>query len=204
MGLPVYFPPGYGTHTFTWQCDDNGINASCSFAFQNVPNLTAEEAADALNDIWLITGRPGGNAGLSDQWRRVGTYTLLQRVGYQDSYTSTDNVPGISMTASPAAVNSIVINKRTLRAGKRYRGRFAWPAGFVAEEDVDAGGNIASPKVVILQGRFDAALDAMTTASLPLVLLHTRLTIDESPLPTAVIELNVNPLMGVQRKRSGR
>lgn len=204
MALDIYFPPGYGTHTFKWQNDDNGINAVNTFAFRNIPDLTAEEAANELNTMWAASGAPASLGLLSDQWRKTGSYTLIQKVGYQISWEVTGGGIGTVVGGSPPASNSIVVNKKTLRAGKRYRGRFAWPAGFVLETNVDAGGTIATPTLIDLQESFDDVLDEMVTANLPMVLLHTRLTVDEVPTPTTVEALKVSALMGIQRRRSGR
>lgn len=204
MALDVIFPPGYGQFSMKFQCDDSARNAFCTFAFRNIPGLTAEEADEELRNIWYVTGRPAAAAGMSDQWRALGTYTLLQNIGFQTSFTFDANTVGTETSAVPGASQSVVVNKRTPNAGKRFRGRFGWPPFIVAEEDVDAGGRIGNTKLTILQGRFTAALNAMNVASLPMVLLHTRIVDSEQIMPTLVTSLTVNPLMGIQRKRGGR
>lgn len=199
-----YFPPGYGKFAMKWDCQDTNFDAVCTFAFRNVPNLTALEATEALQEIWYETGRPSHIGPMSDQWTNVSTYCLLKQVGYETSWEQPLGTIGLETDEVPSAGQTVVVSKKTDRAGKRYRGRMAWPPFMVLESNVDAGGRMNGGEVTDLQGKFTAALNAMTVASLPMVLIHTRFTVDEEPLPTVVLALEVQPVMGFQRKRQRR
>lgn len=199
-----YFPPGYGKFAMRWDCQDTDYPAVCTFGFRNVGNLTAVEATAALQPIWYNVNRPSHIGPMSNQWTNDSTYCLLQHVGYQTSYESALSTVGTETDEVPAAGSTVVVRKRTARAGKRYRGRLSWPPFMVLESNVDSGGRMNSGEVADLQTKFTAALNAMTTASLPMVLIHTRFTVDEEPIPTIVDALEVQPVMGFQRKRQRR
>lgn len=204
MALDVYFPPGYGTFTMNWDNADSNYNASCTVAFRNTPDLTAIEANAALQPCWYNANRPSHISLMSDQWTNLSTYCLVQKVGYQLSDLDDLGTVGAVTDASPSSANTVVVRKVTGFAGKRMRGRMAFPSMIVAESAVDAGGTIGSGFMSGLQTVFTNALNAMSTASLPMVLLHTRLTVDETPNPTPVLQLDVQNLMGIQRRRQRR
>lgn len=205
MAIPgEYFPPGYGKFVMRWDNADSNFDAVCVVAFRNTPDLSAVDANAALQPCWYNAARPSHVSLMSDQWTNVSTYCLVQKVGYQLSDLDDLGTVGTETDPSPSAANSLVVRKVTQFAGRRGRGRMAFPPMIVAESAVDAGGRIASGFLPGLQTVFTNALNAMTSASLPMVLLHTRKTVDEAPIPTLVQQLDVQNLMGIQRKRQRR
>lgn len=202
--MDEYFPPGYGKHSLSWRCLDSPYTAQCTFGFRNIGADTAQVCATALDGVWMASGAPSAPGLRSDQWVQGDSYTLLQWAGYQTSFVNPHNTAGSNTGASPSSANSIVVKKFTPNAGKRYRGRFAWPPFLLLETQVDAGGAIGSGALSDLQDSFTQAFDDMTILNKPMVLIHTRYPDGEQPTPTVVSGLTVQPIMGIQRRRQRR
>jgi len=205
MAFPeVYMPSGYGIFSMTFDPADSNYQATCTFGFKNIPNYTAQEATIELLEVWYEAGRPCHIGQMSDQYTNVQTYCLLQHPSSETSWIESVNTTGVLTIGCVPPSNTLVVRKRTPYAGKRGRGRFAWPPMNFAETVVDSGGNIAGGTVTGLQALFDDALADMVSRGLPMVILHTRSTVDEEPTPTEVTALTVEPLLGIQRKRLRR
>ena len=108
---------------------------------------------------------------------------------------------GRTLTSSPPNV-ALLVHKRTAAGGRRGRGRLFIPF-CLATADISESGIVQTSQVTTLQTAMNAFLTALTTQTVPMVLLHqTGLT----PIgaPTAVTSLTVDKLVSTQRRRLGR
>lgn len=119
--------------------------------------------------------------------------------------TEPTSAGGRSMDTPPANV-TLIVSKRTEFAGRAYRGRAYLPGQF-NEDEVDEMGVITTPRLVAAQGIANAWLDDLAGSSAmgwpaPLVLLHGPPAFGGSaPAPTPVTALQVQGIVGTQRRR---
>lgn len=120
-----------------------------------------------------------------------------------------DLVGGISTSVSGgAALTSlppncaVLIHKRTSRGGRRGRGRFFLPWA-IGEGNVDEAGLVASLQMTSIQTAMTTWLGALSTANVPMVLLHDPGRTSPGP-PNLVTALTVDKMISTQRRRLGR
>lgn len=97
-----------------------------------------------------------------------------------------------------AAATSILVRKRSLFGGPKNRGRMYIPGQ--SESAIDIGGIVGTATLTDAQSRCDAFLTALTEAAWPMVILHTA----EADAPVAVEKLEVEAIVGNQRRRQRR
>lgn len=153
--------------------------------------LTAVTAAGSLNSVMDATatltrirvslGTDGGEDLVSD--------------------TSHTTAGGSIMSTLPPNC-AVLVHKRTARGGRRGRGRLFIP-WCVNETDVDEAGIILAAKVTSLQTAMAAFLTALSTNTVPMVVLHNAGLTAPGP-PDLVTSMTVDRLISTQRRRLGR
>jgi hypothetical protein len=105
---------------------------------------------------------------------------------------------------------ALLVRKLTARGGRRGRGRFYWP-NMLEDAEVDEVGRLTSTAVANKQGIMDAFLTTIAGVSGwdEMYLLHSPSGEDvENPStpgsPNQVLALQVDPVVGSQRRRLGR
>lgn len=111
--------------------------------------------------------------------------------------------PGTGGALSTLPPNcATLVHKRTAKGGRRHRGRMYLP-WCVQEASVSETGVLDPAIVTQTQNAMTIFLNALTTANVPMVLLHSE---GVSPVPpaTLVTSLTVDALIATQRRRLGR
>jgi len=105
---------------------------------------------------------------------------------------------------------ALLVRKLTARGGRRGRGRFYWP-NMLEDAEVDEVGHLTSTAVANKQGVMDAFLTTIAGVSGwdEMVVLHSPSGEGvENPStpgsPNTVTALQVDPIVGSQRRRLGR
>lgn len=110
--------------------------------------------------------------------------------------SSSDN-GGASINSVPPNT-AVLVSKTSLTPGRAGRGRYYWP--FAANEgDVDEAGQWGSASAANFQTAQLAFLDALTTAEIPMAILHST-----SASPSNVVNLSTQTLLATQRRRLRR
>lgn len=98
---------------------------------------------------------------------------------------------------------ALLVKKQTGLGGRQHRGRMFMP-GVLSEGEVDAVGQISSASMTSLTGdvvNFLSALESgVGEGPMPMVVLHNQ-TGTDTPLPTPVTSLVVDPRISTQRRR---
>lgn len=103
---------------------------------------------------------------------------------------------------------AMLVRKTTSRGGRRGRGRFYIP-WIIEETEIDEAGTVQSAAVALVQTAMNNFLTALTTGTIPMVVLHnpsTPGTVHPSTpgAPNLVTALVVDSLVATQRRRLGR
>lgn len=144
---------------------------------------------------------------MSTGWQLTKVYGLQNSGGIMQSAQDLTPVVGTAtgqLTPSPNV--SVLVEKITLNAGVRYRGRMSVPPCNIAEVDVNQAGVIASTAMTTQQAMWSYVRNTLTTAGYNLYLFHAASkpgTINPTLTPprTAITALTVSPLVGTNRRR---
>lgn len=203
--MSVTPPPGYGLHARSYQPDTGGAVCVNVIGFSNLTLAPAATCESLVSSAVSTSGRPYNTAAYFTDWNTVQLYTLVNIGGILGSHTTVLSTPGAKSGGAPVNPNvSMVCNKNTAIAGRQYRGRVAKPAGFLDAGTVDEAGIILGSVVTAENALWAAALAAMTTASVPMVLIHGPNKLGVTPTPTVVSSVTLNNITGTQRKRMRR
>jgi len=185
-------PDNYGSVAFHHTLAATGELNVTTVGFHNTPIDDAATVAGTLATIW----DNDMTAGLSDQWTFDGAYVLLSIGGVMQSAFGTVNNPGAVAGAPPSPAIAVGIKKETSYAGKKYRGRFYLPAGFLLEGHISAGGIIDAADVTDIQTQIDNVKADMNAGGYPMYLLH-----NDATAPTPIDAVIVRSAVRTQRRR---
>lgn len=194
-------PPGYGVYARYYQPIGGTKVAANVIGFANGPGQVASIAIGAVRSTFSGVNSPYNLAYLNDTWNWVGDYCLVNVGGVLTSSVNNVIIPGTGNFDACSPNVSWPIHKTTNLAGRRMRGRIAFPAGFLPESEVSDAGAVDNTFRTTNQTLFNQLLLAMTTAGYPMYLLHAASTLSATPAPTPVISLLADGLVGTQRKR---
>jgi hypothetical protein len=189
-------PVGYSLVTFTWTCSGTARNVVNTWGVSNGAQTTAL-AVNALVRTHMVTtaGRAYYTTNIAQPYTIVSQKCLSNFAGVLTSDEIVTAIVG-SGTATPPPINTaMLVSKQTGIAGRKYRGRCFVPWG-VAESSVDSVGVITSGTVASMQTSWDNTVIALTTAGVPLVLLHS-----DGSTPTSVIGVRVEARCGTIGRR---
>lgn len=114
----------------------------------------------------------------------------------EGSYTHT--TAGTRTTSPPPSNCALFVRKTSGAVGRRYKGRFYFPAGFLKADDVSPTGAIEpSSALPTLQTRMAATYTALVEVPAPPVINHSIAPFT----PTPVISFAVQPVIATQRRR---
>lgn len=202
--MSVTPPAGFGIYARTGEPVGGSRTAVNTFGFKNNGAFTAATAMATLTTALSTTSRPYNAGVFNSDWNQIKTYCLLNTGGVLTSASATFSIPGTLSGASMSPGTSIVVHKDTTIAGRQYRGRLAYFPCAVDEADVSGAGIIDPTVLAAYQAFWTAALNAASTASLPLYLLHGPNKAGVTPVPTAITGLTMQGLVGSQRRRLRR
>jgi hypothetical protein len=197
-------PVGYGLFAITMQTTGAPRSEVNVFGFANPTDLNANDCLGNFATALQGSGFPYETSYFASTTSIVERYVLVNRVsvGLQSIVNHTITAGAGSFAAVTPNV-SVVVNKTTANAGKRYRGRTSMPGAWLRESSVDSGGNIDPAWVTALQSAWSGVLAQLNTVHVPMVLLHAP-GLTPAPAPTLVTALNVSSTVGTQRRRLRR
>lgn len=198
-------PVGFGTYTVYFDVAGAPRQQSNTWAFQNVAGDVNPTAALTRMQISAISvGSIYNPSFFCADGTIVKQYILLNIGGFLTSAESL--VPSVgTSTFDPVSPNvSGVVIKRTIYAGRQYRGRCALPSVYLDEADVSPAGEIGPSASALATALANFRTRANTNGQ-PLYLLHdTRPLPLVTPSPTAISQVDFSTLVGSERRRLKR
>lgn len=197
-------PVGFGIFADTWQADGSNRTATNTFGFKNNGLFDAAGCLSNVSSALHSATRPYNVGLVSDTWKLISQYCLINLVGTPSSATTFPGQQGTAGFVPPSPNVSVVVNKHTNFAGRAFRGRVAVPAFTIDESEIDEAGNIDSAVLSAMQGYWNSALSAMSTNGVPMYIIHGPDKTGVTPSPTIVDSVSVSGLVGTQRRRLRR
>lgn len=201
--MSVTPPLGYGIYSRSYMPAGGTHECVNVFGFVNGTLATGPTARAALDAIFVASGRPYDPAVLSDNWVATGSYCLVHLSAGLSSSAVVSSTPGTLAIDTPGPGTSLVVKKNTADAGRQFRGRVAYPAGFIDETLIDSAGNVDPALVSATTTKFESLRAAMAAASYSMVLIHGPFGTPPAPgpNPTGIASLSCTDLVGSQRRR---
>lgn len=112
------------------------------------------------------------------------------------------NVAGTAAGGTVTPNVALLVHKRTLRGGRRGRGRLFIP-WILLETNVDNAGTVDTTTLTATQTAMDNWRAALATADVPMYLLHDPGKTVSGP-PDQVLNLEVDRTVATQKRRLGR
>lgn len=192
----LIIPPGFFNLTVEYSCSLNNRLQSSALGFSS-----SADGATVLADFitaytaHLLGGSLANNYAVTQV--RVDTATQTATTVVNEFGTS-----GSDVVPPNCCVN---VTKYTAMRGHAHHGVWKLPAGYLAEADVDDGGNITGAAATAIESNIEAFLvdfNGSTSSASP-VLLHDSASSDV--IPTVIQSFNVELLMGkIGRRLRGR
>jgi hypothetical protein len=161
------------------------------------PVTVAAKVDLAINAAGSLKSRFDNSVTIGPITARLGTDGSGDLVGI-----SASTAPGGSGGSSVPPNVSVLVHKRSGMGGRRGRGRMYLP-WWLQIADCDEKGAISPTSIGFMQTTVNTFLAALTTNSVPMVLLHNPGRSPSGP-PTPVTNLTVDATVGTQRRRLGR
>ena len=201
--MSVTPPPGYGIYTRTYGPVGGPHDCVNVFGFQNTIGSTAAVAIAAQDTLMTAAGRPYVLADLAFTWEYRGSYCLVNNGGLLSSAVVPAAAAGTGAANVVGPGTSIVVSKTTALAGRQFRGRVAFPGGFLAEGDVDPAGVLNGAFVAALQAKWNNLNTAWFASPYKPVIIHGPFGTPPAPgpNPTGILSFFVTSLSGSQRRR---
>lgn len=197
----------YGQWTASWSMVGTPRQISVTCGFRNISLQSA-----AVNAVVIEAAGTAGAAGVfddtnfSEQMTLEQIYVLQNRAGVLESAILPVNRVGLIAQPTPPINTSVVVAKNTDRAGRQFRGRWAWPGAIILENQVSDVAEIETTTKNFLQGKFDVFHAQLVTTFVPPYLLHspTNGGLTPAPDPTPITSFDVRTQMGSSRRRIKR
>lgn len=207
-------PAGFAQVNLRFSGSAVPLGAEITFGVENSTPLTADTIADTVGDVIAGTDWDG-------YWpNTMGLASILVKLGPNATGASAElayAIAGTSFANAEAPNVAALVTKVTASGGRRGKGRFFQPVP--AEAIVATGGLLDSAWQAGLQSELANFLADMSTAGLPLVVLHSypytwtlvggvpKRDYDTGaalPVPTPITSLNVAQRVASQRRRNRR
>lgn len=203
--MPVVRPIPVGHADVAWIFslinDPEPIMTTFSMDFPTEPTVAN---ANSLHNIFATRFAPV----ISNQYQLESVHILYQADANNQIAVDSDAV-AIQMqgTGTPLPQNcTYLIRKRTMFAGRKNRGRMYIPG--VAEASVSSTGELATADLANVQTRATGFLADISAIGVPELIHSCSHLITEPPCvpgsPTTVISLQVDDVIGTQRRRLRR
>lgn len=186
-------PENYGIVAFKHVLDTTGEESSVTAGFHNTSIDDALTIATFMANNWTASF---DHTYLSNEYTFVGAYVIINIGGVEQAAQFDVNEAGTRSSAVPSPACALCVKKQTSYAGKRYRGRFFLPAGWLTEAELSPAGVIDTSWLTPIQGFCDDLLTAMSGDGYPMYLLHT-----DGGTPTPVNALLARNKVRTQRRR---
>jgi hypothetical protein len=164
---------------------------------------TPDTIASAISGGWGGAAGPLKATNFFTFYTYVRCHILMQRGANLMEGNVNVNLVGTQGAAAPPPPQvACIVRKRTALAGIQFRGRMFWPAMFISEGNINELGIWTGANVTTYQTAFTAALNQLTAAQTPMVLLHSAPKPPHVlPSPTLVTSLEFESMAATQRRR---
>lgn len=204
--MPIIIPEGYGELVARFSVLGRTNPVSMTMGVQiTEPDDPQTVVDDFYDDLVGTTDLPGlaNAAEMYSQWSFLGVEGKFTIDGVLTGISSTDGtIAGTLATANIMIVSSaVLVQKRTTRIGRRFRGRWYVPPVRVAEASVDYMGNIAPADFATISAPIFVTTSSMLAATTykPCLLHDTGES--TPPPPTIISSFGVQTKMATQRRR---
>ncbi len=200
----MIIPGSHGVARLKWQAagDPDPHMITIGLNHDNTVSTDPSGIAADVRDAWASSVPINA---LSNLYTFLGVDVTLGPVpGDGPTGGAIANTVGTSTAPVLPSNCSLLVAKITALGGRKFRGRFYMPAGFLAEVNVGHDGAIVSATLTGFQGYMDAFVAALVAkpSIVGPVLLHGETTPPSTvPGPTAITKLLVRSTIATQRRR---
>lgn len=197
------YPFNYGHATLWHRLTGDPEEQSVTFDFYdpNAVPITPDQLAQVIYTAWVGTGKMFVPANVSNTLTAVRVDLVVwreedvpQKIG-----TYSANTAGTRSSSPPPSNCAFFVRKYTGNAGRKYKGRFYWPAGYMVGADISAVGSItASPGLATLQTQLNNFFTALDTAGITPVIVHND---NNATPPTPITSFIGQQIIATQRRR---
>lgn len=189
-------PSGYHIVAFSFTVTGTSRNVVCTFGgSQTGDPTTIPVVQTSWRTALTSAGKPWSTTLLPSGYSLNSIKVLANYSGVLYSYEDVTAVVGGGSANPPPINTSLLINKVTGLAGRKYRGRVFGPPTLL-ESAVNAVGVIDPASVTSLQTAWDAAWTSIMSTSTDPVLLHT-----DGSTPTAITSFQLSQRIGTIGRR---
>lgn len=192
--------PGYAD--ISLELTLTGFNRSAYVTF-GVDPVDTDPLLVAASVLAAVQGAVSLKSVLDSNVTMTAIHVSMGTDGAEDlSVDYATSVVGSASAISAPPNCAALIHKRTARGGRRGRGRMFLP-WCVSTGDIDEKGVIQASKITSLGTAMTNFHALLATNNVPMFLLH-KPGLSAVGVPNAVTSLQVDPLIGTQRRRIGR
>lgn len=192
-------PPGYGIWAISISTTGSGHTSVVTCGFQNNNPYTASQSNSQLRSAMNATSSPWLSLGIATGFNVISTYVLINTGAglYVDTNVTTING---ARAGSPPSINvAEVVQKRTIYAGRQFRGRMFVPPFGVDEADISIAGVISTATARSV--KWTAFYNALVTNNIPPYLIHDAPKSGVTPPPTPITGFATTQLIGSIKRR---
>lgn len=194
--MGVIVPPGFANVRFVFSCEGVVEPMGFSIGAASVVLGTAADIAQACASSFETVVWGNGEA-VSNSYTFVEVQVALETESGPVLASVSVNDVGNVTAFNPPANCCFLCTKQTALGGRRHRGRTYIPAGWLFENEVDAGGRISPTAAGAMQNRLNSWLAALALEDVQPVLFHSS----APTTPTPITGYSVSTLIGTQRRR---
>jgi hypothetical protein len=201
--MPSQVQNGYAHIEMTWQATTQARVSVVTLDTYFPPGTPLPTALSATVGAFLAP------SGLLDITKVHPDYTLVRSSILARSggalYSYVNDTPTTGASGSifncPPCNTTIVVQKKTIFAGRDGRGHMMLPPCRIDSNNVSSGGILLSGDHTDLQDGADATYAALATSGYQPVLNHTATIANPHPVPTVITEFLVKPVLGSDKRR---
>jgi hypothetical protein len=199
--MGVIVPTDDVTVNFVFSCVDSGKLSTFGLGFHQLVGSVDEAAVfDLLDDVvfpaFSGAARPLNAGFFSSRWTWVSLEGVWQT---EDGPITVVRDVGLTGTRNedPIPINcAFLVTKSTARGGRKGKGRQYWPPFWIAEDLVNAGGQVTGAGFGLRQTGLTEALTDITTLAWEPVLHHS-----DGTAGNRITGLTIQTTIGTQRRR---
>jgi hypothetical protein len=189
-----------GVFSASFQCEGLRRRPAITLGFNTASNAFSAGGLEAeWRDQLTVGVRPYAPDRMSPHWRIVSTKCLWYNGVSLESFENATEIVGESSTDNTLPPNtSVIIAKKCLDAGRKFRGRLFSPPTQLDEGSIDYAGFLGPSVITTLQAEWNGLFGQLTAyGAIPSLLHDDSVGGGSTPLTGLV----VTPLVGTNRRR---
>jgi len=212
MATPI--PAGHWLAKLRWRLDGDNEEMVSTIALRGSEpgDRPPDEVAHAVYMAWKGAFQP---VNLNSSWQFVGVDVIVGGGEEGNDVGTWNEISAGQMTNASLPQNcSMLLKKKTAKAGRRNSGRMYLPSGYMAESDVSNTGAHAAGSLTAYNAWASTFYDSLIDVSQPVgqpptsflvMLLHSEPQGGgAAPAPTEITSLTIDPIIATMRKRLRR